>query len=196
MKAIFILFLVFLLSAFTPNPYSRLSWELDAPERQPWSHSLQYYIEKNLDTLSSAKDILYFCPRFLDMTKVEKIRALSELMVADAYYESSWNPKVAVVDVGTRKDKNTWSVGLWQMSVVDQRNYRLDYGFSFKDLKNPHNNAKLAITILSTLVKKHGYIARKPGGGSYWSTLRPNTKAKDIALHVRELEFCNYPPPY
>ena len=178
---------LFALEELTQPP---LSWEENHPERAAWSKELKKQVVIHFDDLSSAKDMPYFCPTFHYLNNSQKILALSEMMVWTAYYESSWNPNSASVDVGTKDDKDTWSVGLWQMSVVDQDNYKIYLDYNYRDLKNPIKNARLALPILAKLIREHGYIMQKPGGGSYWSTLRKNRKAPLIATHVRDLEIC------
>jgi hypothetical protein len=167
-----------------------LTWEIDRPERRAWTEELYNLIDANFEKLDRAKDTKDFCPKYDQLSRGQKIKVFMVIMEWDALYESSWNPKSESVDVGTAGNKNSWSVGLWQMSQTDQANYGIKLGYSYEDLKDPIKNARLAIPILADLVAKYGYIARKPGGGSYWSTLRPTTKAPAIQKKTKDLDIC------
>lgn len=165
-----------------------LYWENTSakhPEREPWSNYLVALFRKDLDTFKKASDISIFCPKFHSLGEQDQLKALGEFWVAVAYYESGFNPKSAAVDVGTQSDKNTWSVGLYQMSVVDQKNYRLDFGYDYDDLLEPLPNIHLGLAVLKAQVLKRGVLAvLRPNPGVYWAVLRD--KSPEIASRVQK----------
>lgn len=167
-----------------------LIWEKGHPERASWTQALAAEVEKQLPAFDAASDRKDFCPNYDRLDHADRIQMWSTMIVWDAYYESGWNPKSTTVDVGRQNDRDTWSVGLLQMSVVDQRNYNLSLGYGFADLEDPVKNVKLALPIMGSLVRKYGVILGKPGAGSYWSTLRPATKGRAIQAMTRSLVFC------
>jgi uncharacterized protein (TIGR02594 family) len=158
-----------------------LSWETQ-PGRSAWSAEVVSLGSKNLATYELAKDLREFFPSWNKLSDKEKIRAVSELWVALAYYESSWNPKSASVDVGTKENKNSWSVGLYQMSQIDQKNLAIDFGYSYEDLLTAIPNIRLAHAVMIRQIKKYGFIALKNGDkGRYWAVLLHGNKYSKIA---------------
>lgn len=147
------------------------------PERKPWSDLIIETFRKDLAVYSKATDILDFCPKFASLSAQDRLKAFGELWVAVAYYESGFKPTSASVDVGKPELKDTWSVGLYQMSVVDQKNYKLDFGFKYEDLLKPLPNIKLALAIFKRQIENRKYIAiPAPNPGLYWAVLRPGGK--------------------
>ncbi len=74
------------------------------------------------------------------------------------YFESGYNPLSESVYVGTPNDKQTWSVGLLQLSGVDKSNLGLPVGFHYEGLKNPENNIIQGIAIMVNQINKRGKI--------------------------------------
>lgn len=150
-----------------------LSWEKNHPERAAWSKVLALEVKDAFQTLQSAKDITRICPKFGSLTDADKISALSEFWIAVSYYESGWDQESQSVDVGSKSKPDTWSIGLWQMSVVDQESYNLPLGYKFKDLLTVGPSAKLSIKILEKQVKRTGKIILKKGvdSGVYWAVI-------------------------
>lgn len=177
-----------------PLPPTALDWEKTIAGSSTWSAALIGYVTAAFPILSKATDIGTFCPTFASLTDVQKIHVLSELMVWTAYFESSWEPAENSQDVGTAANKDTWSVGLWQMSVVDQANYGLKFGYTFSDLQQPGPNARLAIAVLSHQVAKYGTILIPAGSpGLYWATLHPGGKydaSSSIKSHTKAITYC------
>lgn len=148
-----------------------LPWENGKPERKQWTQDLVDLIDERLDVLSlAAKDITRFCEDYHDLTRQEQIEVWAVLICSVAYYESGWNPKIAERDVGTT-DKNTWSTGLMQMSVCDQKNYNLKLNYTFDDLLTPKANLHLALEILVRQVTRYGSIILRTSKGLYWAVL-------------------------
>jgi hypothetical protein len=182
----------------TPPPRIALYWEnTTAPhtERMVWSDAVIAAFKADLPTFAGAKDITVFCPKFGVLSEDQKLKALGEFWVAVAYYESGFNPKSASVDVGTKDNKDTWSVGLYQMSVTDQKNYGFPFGFDYDDLQTPLPNIKLALAVLKKQVASKGLLAiPAPQKGVYWAVLRPGgkfDKSAKIAERVKKYaSFC------
>lgn len=170
-----------------------LSWEKNHPERFEWSKSLFKKIEEKFLGLNKAKDLPTFCSKYETLPNDKKKIVLAELWVWTAYYESGWNPKSASVDVGSKLNKDTWSAGLWQMSVVDQTNWGLKFGYKYDDLLQVEPNLNLSLSILEKQIDKKGNIALP--SGMYWAVLssKPGykyTKLKEIRGKIQSIEFC------
>ncbi len=150
--------------------YMPLSWEhSETPERAEWSQAVSSLMDSFLTNLEKAADLSQFFPKYNAYTRLERVKAWAELWVATAYYESGWNPKSASVDVGTANDKDTYSVGLWQMSVIDQQSYNLPFGYHYYDLLTVYPNAHLSIAILARQCAKRGKIV--VDSSPYWAVL-------------------------
>lgn len=130
-----------------------------------------------------------------------KIEFWSHLFAKTMKYECDYNPKSYCVDVGNKNDKNTWSVGLLQLSVVDQKNYGFDLGYSFADLQDPFKNMILGVRIAEKLLLQDRKIAGKVDGSwkglsRYWGTLREGrTSYVGIKDYVSGLKFSATPTP-
>ena len=169
-----------------------LSWEKNHEERYVWSNLLFKKIDEKFSSLDKAKDLPLFCPKYLSLSEDKKKIVLAELWVWTAYFESGWNPKSASVDVGTKNNKDTWSAGLLQVSVVDQKNWNLKTGYSYNDLLQVGPNLELSLSILSKQIEKQGLIAVTKN--LYWAVLGPKnyryTKLDKIVAKTKQLEFC------
>jgi hypothetical protein len=173
-----------------------LAWESSShPERLEWSTSLYGIVNEHFAALDKAKDISNFCPSYSSLSKDQKINLWAELFASDAYYESSWDPTEYSVDVGTQNDKDTWSVGLLQMSVIDQQSYNLSLGYDFADLQTADKNLELGVTIMALQVAKYGTVLIDVGSpGLYWSTLHPGgeyDQSAAIEKTTKSLNFCH-----
>jgi hypothetical protein len=174
----------------TPIPsLPKLDWELNHPERAAWTASLLSIIAPFIDVFSSAKDITQFRSDYATLTTAQKISIVAEIFCWDAYYESSWDPTQYSVDVGNSNNKNTWSVGLLQMSVTDQANYGFKFGYSFTDLQSPTPNLTLAVNVMVKQIQKYGVIMIPQGSpGDYWSTLHPGGKYDASASIIKAVK--------
>jgi hypothetical protein len=170
-----------------------LSWEKNHPERAAWTKALFGELDAHYDSFIKAQDSLFFYPGFQKLTREQKIHVWAEMIVWTTYFECAWNPSDASVDVGVQGDKDTYSVGLLQLSVVDQPNYGLKFGYSFSDLQDPIKNLHLGIGIMSKQIDKHGKILIPTGEkGVYWSTLHPggaHDRSSSIAAHTKALSL-------
>lgn len=183
--------------------YLPLSWEntnKPHPERAAWSLKLSQQIEKHFSKFDSAKDINYFCPKYASLDKSHKIKAIGDVLVGTAYYESGFNPLSYSIDVGKPNEPDTWSVGLFQMSVVDQASYGLKLGYIFNpkqypknvqlsalppnELRQPLPNIVLATEVMVKMLDKHDGIIRV-SENPYWATLKPGGRY-DKSTAVRE----------
>lgn len=179
----------------TPLPAAQaLSWD-SKPVLKAASGDMQLLLAKDLDTYSKASDITKICPKWPTLSKDQQTKAIAEFWVSTAVHESSWNPESKSVDVGKPELKDTWSVGLWQMSVVDQKNYGFDFGFDFAALQTPLPNAKLAFAVMKNQITKRGKIMIPQGEpGIYWAVLRPGGKydhsAEIITRTQKQAPFC------
>ena len=158
------------------SPMKPLSWENGHPERKAWSEHLVKLIGLYYDKLIMAKDLDKIYPGFMKLSKSQQINIMAEFICWVCYYECAWNPLSNSVDVGNKGDVDTYSVGLMQMSVVDQANYKLKFGYDFKDLQDPLKNLDLGIAIMAQLAVKKELIMIPKGSGPYWSTICPGGK--------------------
>lgn len=164
-----------------------LSWENTTephPERMPWSNEWIKLIKKDLAIYKQAKDWKIFCPKFELLDDNGKIKAIGELWVAMALYESGFKPSTNSVDVGNKKNKDTWSVGLYQMSVVDTANK--DFKYSFAQLQQPIPNIHVAHTEMIRQIVRRGLLVvpNKP----YWAVMYRGKfdKVDSIAARVKK----------
>lgn len=173
-----------------PTTSVNLSWNRsDKPERGMWTNVLLELVGDNLDTLMSASDVLMIHPALRSFDKDKQVKVLCEFFVRIAYYESAWDPKSSSVDVGHVGDLDTYSVGLMQMSVVDQANHGLKFGYKYKDLMDGSKNLILAMAIMVEQVRKRGKIFITKGEkGLYWATICPGGKYDKTAKITAEVQ--------
>lgn len=168
-----------------------LSWERSDSSRAKWSDHMMSQI--NVETYLKASDITKFCPKIKSLTLAQQKKAIGEFWVSLGAKETkNWDPKSASVDVGTEEDKNTWSVGLFQMSVVDQKNYNKDFGFKYADLQKAEPNITLANYIMEWIINRRGAITLEKN--VYWAPLRIGGRYDKIADIIertkKEAPFC------
>lgn len=169
------------------------SWEKNHPERKSWTQYLARAIgQEFFGSFDRAKDATRFATNYYTLTKKQKIQMWVEVIIATAYYESSWNPLTNSKDVGT-SDKDTWSVGLMQMSVVDQKNYGFNFGYSFAQLQLAEPNLRLALSIMARQIEKTGLVILPNSSKSrYWAVLLDGnkySKVDSIISMVKKLSF-------
>lgn len=128
------------------------------PERKPWSDALIGYIDDDFEVYGKATDTAKWCPKYKSLSHRDKLKAWGELYVALAFYESSFNPRSASVDVGKPALKDTWSVGLFQVSVVDQQWLTPKTKYNYDQLLMPLPNIHLASIIVKRQLEKTGLI--------------------------------------
>lgn len=173
--------------------------EKQAPVHQGWEQSWSNFLENKLSgdtlkTLMAASDVTKIRPDFFIIEDSEKIKTWVEFFKALAFFESGYDPKCQAVDVGVYGDRNTWSIGLLQLSVIDQSNLGLRYGYTFIDLLQPEKNLDFGIEIMKNQIRKRGKIfipkGEKGNPSIYWATLCPGgkyDKSKQIIEWIRSL---------
>lgn len=184
-----------IVSAFTPksttaSPPSMKGWQ------PAWTETLRELVRENLDALSSASDILKLHPKYGALNTQQRTTVWAEFFKALAYYESSFDPNSASVDVGVKGKPDTYSIGLLQLSVVDQANLGIRLGLDFDGLLKPDNNLKLGVLIMVNQIKKRGKIfipkGEKGNPGVYWARINPGNrydKTAEITAAVHKLDF-------
>lgn len=183
---IFIISLLFCFKAFSMP----LSWD----ERAPWSEKWTGLISKNLQTYEQARDLDRICPNFKLLSNDDKTKVIAEFFVALAYYESGFKPTAQSVDVGRPGDKDSWSVGLYQLSVRDSVN-RNGPQYNFDQLTLPLPNIELAHLQMLSQIKKCGkFILPNSSKCRYWAViLDDNTYSKIDKILARlwqKAPFC------
>lgn len=195
----------------TPTPEIRPSrvyttWEKGHPERQPWTDFLMKEAYENENFFFMAKDISDFCPKYNHITRTQRAKAISEIVIAMAFYESSWNPNTYFPEPTshfTKPDlvtgKPVASEGLLQLSYQDTRfgPYKsfctFDYRSNIKAIQNPIENLRCGFGILKHLVTQNKVISGQfmhegktvyTGGARYWSVLRQQKHRTDIIKRV------------
>lgn len=156
-------------------------------ERKPWSDFLIKKLSDNLTVLDNAKDMYLFCSKYKDLDHTTKLKVWGELFVALSYYESMFKPNAQSVDVGTKENRDTWSIGLFQMSVIDIKNYKIqNMKYDFNDLLKAEPNIDLAVTIMAKQIDTKKQIVVKIG--PYWATLYNGkySKINEIKLRVQK----------
>ena len=173
-----------------------LSWENTTephPERSPWSDKLVELFKQDFSLFISAKDLPEICPKFATLSEVEQLKALGEFMVATAYFESGYNPKSEAVDVGTKSNKETWSVGLYQMSGTDSSAKAI--GATYEKLKDPVVNIEVAmIQMKKQITNRNAFFLNNSDSMRYWAVLLKGNKYSKIneikARVLKNAAFC------
>lgn len=177
----------------TPGLQAALSWELNHPERKEWSPSTYNLIESVWSSLKRAQDVTTFRPDFNSLNESQQKTVWCEFFSTLAKLESSWNPRASDIDVGTEDDKDTWSIGLLQMSVIDQESYKISLGYNYDDLLLPVPNLKLGILIMAKQIDKYGkIIIRKDQPGEYWSTISPGYDSEQISTIAKSVQAIKF----
>lgn len=169
----------------TPSPepvvppvheYPALPWK-----QGKWDAVLYAEIEKHFPMLNKAEtDMQRFCPRYKALDHQGRVTAFAHFFVALSFRESGYRPALSGVDVGTVGKRDTYSVGLFSMSVVDQESYDLPMGYSYEDLITAEPNIRLALAVSAKLIGNAGIIAagcnnaNSRAMAAYFSTLRTN----------------------
>lgn len=169
-----------------------LPWEKNHPERAVWTKALYSLIDQKFASLDKAKDMKQFCPKYESLRIDQKKIAWAVLFDSIVYYESGYNPKSSSVDVGRKSDKSTWSVGLFQISSIDSKNWKIPFTFTFEELLVPQNNMKLALEIFSRQLDKQELIVVNKS--LYWAVIGPKnykyTKVPQIIKKMQIVDAC------
>lgn len=142
-----------------------------------WDNQLKEILIKHINDLSLAIDVKQLHQKYYDLKTTEQVDVWCEFFKWLAFYESGWDPNSACVDVGTDSDHNTWSIGLLQMSVCDQKNMALPLNYKYETLLLPVPNLELGVAVMVYQIKKRKKIFIPKGeSGVYWATLHPGGK--------------------
>ena len=150
------------------------------PERKSWTVAVYDNLDKYFAVYDSAKDTIRFCPKYKSLTANQKKKVIGEFLVALSFYESSFNPKSESVDVGTKNDKGSWSVGLYQMSGNDgaAKALKVDY----EGLKDPVKNINVAMYQFNTQIKNTGlFILPNTSKYRYWAVALDGNKYSQVS---------------
>lgn len=177
---------------------AQLPFELKVPGSKVWADHLRAKIRASKIPDVSLIDAEFFTENYPRLIREQRVEFWAHLLGITMKYECSYNPKSYSVDVGSPTDRDTWSVGLLQMSVCDQWNYGFNFGYKFADLQDPIKNINLAIPILEKLLVRDECIGaridgRWKGMSAYWGTLRNNDAHKEswngITNYMLKLNF-------
>lgn len=184
---LYLFFLILALAFFgckpevpTHSPVA-LSWESGHPERKVWSEACLKSVSEHLSRLDKAKDIASFHAKYSGATDGVKANIWCELFSALAKYESSWNPKSASVDVGDASKRDTYSICLLQLSVVDQQWVEPRSKYSYAELLEPANCLDLGVRIMARQIDKAGLVVLPNASRyRYWAILLDGNKYQKI----------------
>jgi hypothetical protein len=123
--------------------------------------------------LEQIEDITNFCPNYNELYTIDKINFFAHLLASMSQFES-----VNKTDATFLENNGNLSTGLLQISYKSispiYRQNGCNMIYSPEDLKDPYKNLQCGLGILTTLIRRTGYIARSNhvGASAYWSTLR------------------------
>lgn len=187
-----------------------LDWNSSShPERQAWTDFLINLISsddvfKGFDKPSG--DSKKLCSKYDSFTKEQKVHMWASLVVADAYFESGWDPTSHMNEaLGTDRitGQQVRSEGLLQLSYGDVDAYPFCNKFDWshdkslaasdahKTIFSAPLNLDCGVRIMSQLALKHtGVFFTKT---YYWSTLvigGKYGKVDEIIKRVKKAESC------
>jgi hypothetical protein len=162
----------------SPSVPDSLSWD-NVPQRKVWSQKLITSVNDNKIDLEKGNPDGFVLGYSTLPSDALKIKFWAELLVAVAKFESDWNPNEVFHEPPPLTEN---SVGLLQLSLGDQNNYRLNPHVDTEDdLKKPLVNLEWGVTIFAHWLSKDGVVASGSGNSSrgaaqYWSVLRAGHK--------------------
>ena len=191
------------LFTFTKQDETQVDSSLELPTKYQWQDEWSVYLDsliiKDLPTLLSAKDLDLMHPNFVKLDVESQVKLFVELFKQMVKYESNYNPTSASVDVGNKSERDTWSIGLLQLSVVDQKSFNIDLGYSYDDLLTPIKNLDLGFKIMIRQIRKYKKIFINKGeSGVYWAVIYVGGKYDKSSLilqHLNSLDVKADPDP-
>lgn len=160
---------------------SQSSYPKTSKWNDSWTPALEKMIEERLEIFKTATDLNRIKVGFHTLSKENQIVILREFIKAICYYESGYNPRLQNVDVGEKSDKNTWSIGLMQISQVDQKSFKLALNYTFDQLLEPIPNLHLALEILERQIMKTGkFILHKSSPFRYWAVILDDGRYSEL----------------
>lgn len=187
---------------FFKKPAAQITATTNHVWREEWTaHLRQLFSDpSNFVAMDSANDVKKLHHVYDLLSQKEKIELFCAFIKEMCLYESSFNPLSESVDVGTKNNKDSWSVGLLQLSVIDQSNLGIRFGFSYSDLQDPIKNLTLGVAIMVNQIQKRGkiFIAKGETGnpGVYWAVIHPGgryDKSQLILKATNALAFVHAP---
>ncbi len=184
-----------------------LAWEKARPESKKWSEFVYMLLEKEIFvSYNKAKDASYFCARYPDLNRGQKIAFWAYLISTITYYESAYNPKSRMREGPLGRDavtgKPVYSEGLLQLSYQDTKWYpyckmdwnkdrHLDDKDDRKTIFDPYINLDCGMRIFAQQINRKNKIAIN--SGAYWAVIKPDSKYNKIAQikkATNALPFC------
>ena len=193
-----------------PGQYTPLKWETNVKDGVRWSLMIYQVLlaEEPLLIQEKVSDMTLFCPRYAQITSLQKMNFWGQLISAIAKYESGWKPTTRYVETTmTEPDLVTGaqvvSEGLLQLSYQDMLNHPGVCHFNWekdqllsptdpkKTTLDPFKNLQCGIRILARQIRSKKAIAISKG--AYWSVIKIDSshqKILQIAAITKELSFC------
>lgn len=178
--------------AAPPTPLAIKKAELgnDVTWEPQWDQAVETAIPPEMLSTQVPRDVRRFCPRFYQMSDVDKRAFWAYFFQALAGAEAGLNPRTnvrhtdpAVAKIDSVTNQLTHSEGLLQLTYQDQQRYGCNFNWETdrhlpphdpqRTILNPENNLRCGVNILANQIIEQ----RKPifARTSYWSTLQPGT---------------------
>ena len=171
------------------TPIDKKKAELGGKVWNPeWDAIVEKAIPPEMLSHRVPRDVQRFCPRFYDMTDVDKRAFWAYFFQALAGAEAGLNPKTRAHHTEPAVDVRDGvsgmygrTEGLLQLTYEDEKRYGCDFdwqsdrrlapGNADRTILQPKNNLECGVKILANqiIVQHHPLLYR----GGYWSTLQP-----------------------
>ncbi len=189
-----------------PLVWLPLSWESKKPAYASWSnYSFQVIDKFGASIVNESQDITRFCPKYNNLTRIQKINVIGQIISEMTKWESGFNPLSRMAeDLGTDPvtGKQVHSEGLLQLSYQDTQHYKFcEFDWSKdknlppadpkKTILDPYKNLHCGIRILNQQVSKHKNIII--GKGAYWAVIKSNSghhRINEITTAVKKFPIC------
>ena len=174
-----------------PTPIEEKKVELGGNTWDPqWDEVIERSLPPALLSSRVPRDVRLFCPRFYQLSEVDKRTFWAYFFQALAGAEAGLNPSAnvrhtepEVAKVDSVSHQMVRSEGLLQLTYEDRKRYGCDFDWktdrrlSTKDpaktILDPENNLLCGIKILTNqIIDQHKPLLSRTG---YWSTLHPGT---------------------
>jgi hypothetical protein len=174
----------------TPLAVKKVELGSDNTWNPQWDEVVETAIPPEMLSTQVPRDVRRFCPRFYQMSEVDKRAYWAYFFQALAGAEAGLNPQTNVrhtepeiAKVDDVSHQRVRSEGLLQLTYEDQQRYNCDFDWQAdrhlpthdpgKTILTPENNLKCGIRILDNqIIEQHKPIFSHT---SYWSTLQPGT---------------------
>jgi hypothetical protein len=172
-----------------PTPIQTQKVELGGAEWNPaWDKIVEEALPPSMLSSQVPRDVRRFCPRFYEMTEVDKRAFWAYFFQALAGAEAGLDPTTRVrhtePEVAVKDDvtgRMVRSEGLLQLTYKDQERYDCAFDWQIdrtlkaddpaKTILQPKNNLECGVRILEhQLIEQHKPLLSRTG---YWSTLHP-----------------------